>query len=159
VLEPGIVDYIFVVGPKSIGSQRNDDGSKGWVESSPEVCVLERFPKTDDFHLRNGREYAILPNMVEWFCFPESCKLWRGADPPTHFDLKPRSSSSLPSHTISAFDSCLKCASNFTWFVIFSTGENYGSKTVKTYGAVIRFLPQPHIVLMDDVSLTVWLLA
>jgi len=147
VLEPGIVDYIFVVGPKSIGSQRNDDGSKGWVESSPEVCVLERFPKTDDFHLRNGRAYAILPNMVEWFCFPESCKLWRGTDPPTHFDLKPRSSSSLPSHTISAFDSCLKCASNFTWFVISSTGENYGSKTVKTYGAVIRFFaPAPYCI-------------
>jgi hypothetical protein len=30
-LEPGIVDHICVVGPKDIGDQINDIGSKGWL--------------------------------------------------------------------------------------------------------------------------------
>jgi len=58
-LEPGIVDFVCVVGPKNIGDQRNDDGSKGWVESTPECCVLERFPPTDDFHSRKGRYVTL----------------------------------------------------------------------------------------------------
>ena len=146
-LEHGLIDFACVLGPKSIGSQRNDDGSKGWVESNPEVTVLERWPKTDEFHGNRGRYYSVLPNMVEWFSFPEGCKLWRGTDPPTHFDLKPRSSSSTPSASISAFDACLKCASSFTWFVISSTGEDYGSRNIKTVGAVIRFFaPAPFCI-------------
>ena len=55
-LEPGAVDFVCVVGARDIGNQRGcDDGSKGWVQSTPECCVLERFPPTDEFHLNNGR--------------------------------------------------------------------------------------------------------
>ena len=54
-LDPGVVDFVCVVGARDIGSQRNDDGSKGWVHSTPECCVLERFPPDDDFHIKNGR--------------------------------------------------------------------------------------------------------
>jgi len=147
VLNAGVVDYCAIVGARDIGNQRNDDGSKGWVESNPECVVLERWPKDDDFHYKNGRETAVLPNKVEWFCFPEGTKLWRGTDPPTHFDLKPRGGASTPSASIAAFDACLKCATSFSWFVISSTGESYGSKNVKTHGAVIRFfVPAPYAI-------------
>jgi hypothetical protein len=53
-LEPGIIDYICVVGAKNIGDQKDDDGKKGWVNSDPECCVLEQFP-SNEFHKSNGR--------------------------------------------------------------------------------------------------------
>ena len=54
-LKPGIVDFLCVVGVKDIGCQKDDGGSKGWVRSIPETCVLEQFPPSDEFHLKNGR--------------------------------------------------------------------------------------------------------
>ena len=54
-LDSGVVDFVCIVGARDIGNQRNDDGSKGWVESTPECCVLERFPPDDEFHVKNGR--------------------------------------------------------------------------------------------------------
>ena len=54
-LKPGIVDFLCVVGAKDIGDQKNDDGSKGWVESNTTSCVLEQFPPNDDFHAKHGR--------------------------------------------------------------------------------------------------------
>ncbi len=53
-LDPGIVDFICVVGAKTIGDQKDDDGGKGWVNSEPECCVLEQFP-SNDYHKSNGR--------------------------------------------------------------------------------------------------------
>jgi hypothetical protein len=144
-LAAGIVDFVCIVGARDIGNQRNDDGSKGWVQSTPECCVLERFPPDDDFHIKNGRNVGLIPQ-AEWFCFPEGCKLWRGAEAPTHDDLKAGGvstairSSGLPSR----FDSCLGSASSFSWFVLSSNSDDYGSAIVKTYGVVVRFyVPAP----------------
>ena len=146
-LEPGVVDFIAVVGCKDIGNQKNDDGMKGWVKTTPDCVVLEQFPPNNDFHLQSGRK-ALLPEMLQWFCYPEGAKLWRGIVPPSHNDLnlRPFSRASPPNVPSSnaAFDACLDCATSFSWFVIASNSDEYGSSLVKTYGAVIRFyVPAP----------------
>ena len=146
-LEPGVVDFVCIIGAKDIGDQRNDDGSKGWVESTPECSVLERFPPNDEFHINNGRMTGLIPQ-VEWFCFPEGCKLWRGPHAPTHDDLKAGGVSTMshPSLDFSSsnFDTCLDTASSFSWFVLSSNSDVYGSKLVKTYGTIVRFyVPAP----------------
>lgn len=142
VLEPGVFDFVAVVGCKDIGKQKNDDGSKGWVKSNPASVILEQFPPESDYHVKNGRN-VLLPEMVQWFCFPEGARLWRGTAPPSHSDLNLRrfSASSPPnvSSSIAAFDACLNCTTSFSWFVIASNSDEYGSSLVKTYGAVIRF--------------------
>ncbi|CAJ1955099.1 unnamed protein product [Cylindrotheca closterium] len=147
VLEPGVVDFVSVVGCRDIGSQKNDSGHKGWVDSTPESVILEQFPPNNEFHQKNGRN-ALLPEMIQWFCFPEGCKLWRGTGPPSHEDLKlSRFSASSPANiasSLSTFDACLGCTTSFSWFVIASNSDKYGSKLVKTYSAVIRFFaPAP----------------
>lgn len=146
-LEPGIVDFICVVGAKDIGDQKNDDGSKGWVESEPVSSVLEQFPPNDAFHAKHGRTCNFTGNIELW-CFPEGYRLWRGAEAPTHMDmhLKRFSASSPPSmaSSIAAFDACLNCTTSFIWWVTSSNSDSYGSKNVKTFGAVIRFyVPAP----------------
>jgi WD40 repeat protein len=142
VLEPGIIDFISIVGCRDIGNQKNDTGHKGWVESTPECVVLEQFPPDNEFHQRSGRN-ALLPEMLQWFCFPEGSRLWRGTAPPSYTDLnlKRFSASSPPNiaSSIATFDACLNCTTSFSWFVIASNSDKYGSKSVKTYGTVIRF--------------------
>jgi WD40 repeat protein len=142
VLEPGVIDFISVVGCRDIGIQTNASGRKGWVESTPESVIFEQFPPDNEFHRRAGRS-ALLPEMVQWFCFPEGCRLWRGTGPPSHTDLnlKRFSASSPPNvaSSLATFDACLNCTTSFSWFVISSNSDEYGSKLVKTYGAVIRF--------------------
>jgi len=145
-LEPGLVDFICVVGAKDLGNQKNDNGNKGWVESDPECTVLEQFPPVG-FHNLNGRQCS-LPDKVEWWCFPEGYRLWRGSEPPTHMDmnLKRFSASSPPrmASSIAAFDACLDCTSSFMWWVMSSNSDTYGSLAKKIYGAVIRFyVPAP----------------
>ena len=54
-VKPGVVDFLAVVGCRDIGDQTNDDGSKGWVNSTPECCVLEQYPIDNEFHVKNGR--------------------------------------------------------------------------------------------------------
>lgn len=76
-LIPGVIDFVCVVGARDVGDQKHDDGASGWVNSNPECCILERFPPDDTFHQNKGRS-ASLPDKVEWFCFPDSCRLWRG---------------------------------------------------------------------------------
>ena len=76
--------------------------------------------------------------MCEWFCFPEGVKMWRGVNPPTHTELQSHFSFSNDT-SVASFDTCLKCATSFAWFLVSSSGESYGSKTVKTYAAVVRF--------------------
>ena len=93
------------------------------------------------------RNTSLIPQ-VEWFCFPEGCKLWRGPQSPTHDDLKAGGVSSLTPASLDSsstqFDSCLGSASSFSWFVLSSNSDDYGSKLVKTYGAVVRFyVPAP----------------
>jgi hypothetical protein len=146
-LEPGVVDFVCIIGARDIGDQKNDDGSKGWVKSTPECCVLERFPPDDDFHVNNGRMTGLIPQ-VEWFCFPEGCKLWRGPNAPTQEDLKAGGVSTMshPSMDFSSsnFDTCLNTASSFSWFVLSSNSDVYGSKLIKTYGTIVRFyVPAP----------------
>lgn len=178
-LEPGIIDYVCIVGARDIGNQRNDDGSKGWVQSTPECCVLERFPPTDEFHYSNGRKVGLVPQ-IEWFCFPEGCKLWRGVEAPNHAELVKGGVSVASSMTTSSdvtrmlnsaknknfttsadgsgglqydhvdnyertkFDKVLGTTSSFSWFVLSSNSDVYGSRLVKTYGIVIRFyVPSP----------------
>lgn len=145
LLEPGLVDYISVVGVSSIGDQKDDDGGRGWVNTTPECNLLERFPPDDEFHHKNGRNVG-LADKVEWFCFPAGWKLWRGTEPPSPEDLGmtryPGSTSAMQSNA--AFDACLGCTTSFSWFVIASNSDEYGSKNVKTYGAVIKFyVPAP----------------
>ena len=147
VLEPGLVDFICVVGASNIGDQKDDDGSRGWVETSPECSLLEQFPPNDEFHIKNGRNVA-LANKVEWFCFPEGWKLWRGLEPPSPADLNIKRFSSAAAANVlqsnAAFDACLGCTTSFSWFVIASNSDEYGSRNVKTYGAVIKFyVPAP----------------
>jgi len=141
-LNAGVVDYVAVVGCRDIGDQKLDDGSKGWVNSTPECTMLEAFPPNHEFHESHGRS-CLLPDKIEWFCFPEGTKLWRGTQPPSHSDLnlKRFSGASPPNvaSSIAAFDACLNCTTSFSWFVLSSTSEDYGSKNKKTYGAVIRF--------------------
>jgi len=156
-LEPGIVDHICVIGARDIGAIRNDNGEKGWVESELDCCVLEQFPP-DEVHKSNGREDCILPHKIEWWCFPEGCKIWRGTEPPTHMDmnLKRFSASSPPrmASSIAAFDACLNCTSSFMWWVMSSISDKYGSSISKTYGAVIRFyapIPQKNAI-GEDIS-------
>jgi WD40 repeat protein len=146
-LEPGVIDYICVVGARDIGNQKADDGGRGWVNSTPECRILERFPPSDEYHLKNGRS-ALLPGKVEWFCLPEGCRLWRGTTPPNHEELNLRRfSAASPSHvstSVASFDAFLGCTTSFSWFVIASNSDEYGSDTVKTYGAAIRFyVPAP----------------
>ena len=62
-LDPGIVDFICVVGAKNIGDQKDDDGGKGWVNSEPECCVLEQFP-SNDYHKSNGRLVTLMLVLV-----------------------------------------------------------------------------------------------
>ena len=147
VLEPGVVDFVAVVGCKDIGNQKDDDGMKGWVKTNSECVVLDQFPPNNEFHFESGRK-ALLPEMLQWFCYPEGAKLWRGTAPPSHGDLnlKGFSMASPPNvaSSIVAFDACLDCATSFSWFVIASNSDEYGSSLVKTYGAVIRFyVPAP----------------
>jgi WD40 repeat protein len=147
VLQPGVIDFISVVGCTDIGNQKDDDGAKGWVSSTPKFAVLEQFPPNDEFHQKAGRNVA-LPGMIEWFAFPEGSRLWRGTGPPSHSDLnlKRFSASSPPNvaSSIAAFDACLNCTTSFSWFVIASNSDEYGSTLVKTYGACIRFfIPAP----------------
>mmetsp|Transcript_36256 Transcript_36256/g.87372 ORF Transcript_36256/g.87372 Transcript_36256/m.87372 type:complete len:2535 (+) Transcript_36256:254-7858(+) len=147
VLAPGVLDYIAIVGCGNIGDQKKDDGTKGWVETTPDCRLFEQFPPSNDFHTKHGR-MALLPEMVQWFCFPEGARLWRGTAPPSHseLNLKRFSASSPPTVTssVAAFDACLDCTTSFSWFVIASNSDEYGSSLVKTYGAVIRFyVPAP----------------
>jgi WD40 repeat protein len=141
-LQAGVVDFLAVVGCRDIGKLKNDEGTKGWVDSSPESVLLEQFPPSNEFHQKHGRT-ALLPEMCQWFCFPEGTKLWRGTSPPSHADLnlKRFSGSSPPNvaSSIAAFDACLNCTTSFSWFVIASNSDKYGSQLVKTYAAVIRF--------------------
>ena len=146
-LEQGVVDFLAVVGCKDIGNQKKDDGMKGWVKTTPESVILEQFPPDNDLHIKSGRR-ALLPEMVQWFCFPEGTRLWRGTAPPSHSDLNlkrfPASSPPNVASSIAAFDACLNCTTSFSWFVIASNSDEYGSSLVKTYGAVIRFyVPAP----------------
>jgi hypothetical protein len=53
-LEPGIIDYICVVGPKDMGQPVDDTIARGWINSEPDCCVLEQFP-SNDYHRKNGR--------------------------------------------------------------------------------------------------------
>jgi len=111
VLEPGVIDYVCVVGARDIGDQKSDDGARGWVNSVPECCILEQFPPNEDFHVKNGRS-AVLPGKVEWFCMPEGCRLWRGLTPPNHDELNnlKRFSASSPAQVLTlvvSFDACL----------------------------------------------------
>jgi len=145
-LEAGIIDYISVVGVHDFGKVQNDDGSKGWLNVTPQCSILEQFPN-DDFHSKHGRT-CTLSEIVDLWCFPEGCKLWRGPEPPTHMDmnLKRFSASSPPSmaSSIAAFDACLNCTTSFLWWVTSSNSDEYGSKLTKTFGAVIRFyVPAP----------------
>jgi len=147
VLEPGVIDYVCVVGARNIGDQKSDDGASGWVNSAPETCVLEQFPPSPDYHVGNGRNVA-LPDKVEWFCFPEGCRLWRGTTPPNADELNlVRFSASSPANiatTIASFDACLGCTSSFSWFILASNSDEYGSASQKTFGACIRFfVPAP----------------
>ena len=160
VLEPGLIDYICVVGVSNIGDQKDDDGSRGWVNTSPECNLLEQFPP-DEFHAKHGRNVE-LANKVEWFCFPEGWKLWRGEGPPSPADLNIQrfssSSSTTVLHSNAAFDSCLGCTTSFSWFVIASNSDEYGSRNVKTYGAVIKFyVPAPKGIdqTQDDYAQTI----
>jgi len=142
VLEPGICDFIAVVGAASVGDQRGDDGSRGWINSNPECVILEQFPSSDEFHHKHKRNVTL--NMkAEWFCFPEGCRVWRGTEPPSHMDLnlKRFSASSPPNiaSSIAAFDACLNCTTSFSWFVIQSNEKENDFKNTKTYGAVIKF--------------------
>jgi len=142
VLASGVCDFIAVVGATNIGDQSHDNGAKGWVKSNPECAILEQFPPNDEFHAAEGRN-VTLQNKAEWFCFPEGCRLWRGAEPPTHSDLnlKRFSASSPPNvaSSIAAFDACLNCTTSFSWFVMQSNEKENDFKNVKTYGAVIKF--------------------
>jgi len=147
MLEPGIIDFVCVVGARDIGDQKADDGARGWVNSTPECCILEQFPSDDKFHAKNGRP-AVLPGKVEWFCFPEGCRLWRGLTPPNYDELNlKRFSASSPAQvatSFASFDACLGCTTSFSWFVIASNSDEYGSESKKTYGTVIRFyVPAP----------------
>ena len=142
VLEPGVCDFIAVVGSASVGDQRGDDGSRGWINSQPECVILEQFPPSDDFHHKQRRN-VTLNTKAEWFCFPEGCRVWRGTEPPSHTDLNlKRFSASSPPHvasSIAAFDACLNCTTSFSWFVIQSNEKENNFKNTKTYGAVIKF--------------------
>jgi len=147
VLDPGVIDFVAVVGCKDIGNQKNDDGMRGWVKTTPECVVLEQFPPNNEFHLQSGRK-ALLPEMLQWFCYPEGARLWRGIDPPSPSDLKLKQFSGISTPNVisstAAFDACLSCTTSFSWFVIASNSDEYGSSLVKTYGAVIRFyVPAP----------------
>lgn len=86
---------------------------------------------------------VMLADKIEWFCFPEGARLWRGDKPPTHkeLNLNQFNASASPSmaSTTAAFDSCLNCSCSFSWFVMASNSDEYGSNLLKTYGAVIRF--------------------
>jgi DENN (AEX-3) domain len=141
-LSSGICDFVAVVGASNIGDQSQDNGAKGWVNSNPECAILEQFPPNDDFHLKNKR-FVTLQNKSEWFCFPEGCRLWRGAEPPSHTDLNlKRFSASSPggaASSIAAFDACLNCTTSFSWFVIQSNEKENDFKNTRTYGAVIKF--------------------
>ena len=67
-LNPGIVDYVCVVGAKNLCDLRGDDGTRGWIDSEvgggemgdgrdgggPECGILEQFPN-DNFHSKHGR--------------------------------------------------------------------------------------------------------
>jgi hypothetical protein len=146
-LEPGVIDFVCVVGAKDIGEQKADDGSSGWVNTEPECTILEQFPASDEFHTSRGR-IASLPGMVEWFCFPDGCRLWRGATPPNLDELNlTRFSASSPANiatSIASFDACLGCTTSFSWFVLSTNADKYGSENIKTYGTVIRFFaPAP----------------
>ena len=147
VLEPGIIDFISIVGARDIGDQKNDDGSSGWVDSTPDCCILEQFPPDDEFHAKRGRN-AVLAGKIEWFCFPEGCKLWRGLTPPNYDELNLKRFSAATSgniaSSIATFDASLGCTTSFSWFVIASSSDKYGSENKKTYCAVIRFyVPAP----------------
>ncbi|VEU38269.1 unnamed protein product [Pseudo-nitzschia multistriata] len=147
ILEPGVIDFVAVVGCKNIGNQKNDEGMKGWVKATPECVIMEQFPPNNEFYMNSGRK-AALPEMLQWFCFPEGARLWRGTNPPTHSDLNlKRFSAASPQNlasSIAAFDACLGCTTSFSWFAIASNSDQYGSSLVKTYGAVIRFyVPAP----------------
>lgn len=144
-LEAGVVDFVAIVGLKDLGNQPLEDGPKGWIENSVESTIFEQFPPDNEFHAKNGRK-ALLPEMVQWFCFPEGPRMWRGVSPPSHADLNIKRFSASTSPTIAssiaAFDACLDCTTSFSWFVIASNSDEYGSKLVKTYGAVLRFFVQ-----------------
>ncbi|KAL3810399.1 hypothetical protein ACHAXA_004175 [Cyclostephanos tholiformis] len=151
-LEPGIIDYVCILGARDIGNQRHDDGSKGWVQSTPECCVLERFPPTDDFHVNCGRNVGLVPQ-IEWFTFPEGCKLWRGHDAPTPAELvgggvsiasSTTNAMAYGEHLPTKFDIALGTTCSFSWFVLSSNSDVYGSRLVKTYVVVVRFyVPAP----------------
>jgi len=140
VLESGICDYIAVVGASNIGDQTDDDGGYGWVKSRPDCTIFEQFPPNDQFHISNNRNATLDDAAI--FCFPEGCRLWRGAEPPSQNDLNRFSASSPPNNNFassSAFDACLNCTTSFSWFVMQSNEKENDFKNVKTYGAVIKF--------------------
>ncbi|KAL7552165.1 hypothetical protein ACHAWF_015388 [Thalassiosira exigua] len=164
-LRPGIIDFLCVVGARDIGNQRSDDGGRGWVQSTPECCVLERHPPADEFHVENGRNVGLIPQ-IEWFCFPEGCRLWRGTAAPTPEDLRKGGVSvSAPSSggggggrgdgkgggcgggdffSPAKFERALNTTASFSYFVLSSNSDVYGSRLVKTYGVLVRFyVPAP----------------
>lgn len=146
-LEPGVIDYICVVGARDIGDQKSDTGASGWVNSTPMSGILEQFPPSAEFHARNGRN-VILPDKIDWFCFPEGVRLWRGTTPPNSDELNLVRSSSysqaIMATTRSSFDASLRCTTSFSWAVFASNSDEYGSASTKTYAACIRFfVPAP----------------
>lgn len=126
VVEPGLIDFIGVVGATNLGelveaslanndhnsdiltsSARSLNNSKqqpppqrfeptplnnpdcdGWLPNIiPDTGVYEQFPPNDEFHRENGRNTATFFDKIEWFCFPEGCRIWSGWNPPTQKDL------------------------------------------------------------------------
>ena len=63
--ELGVVDFVVVVGCNNIGNQRRDDGTKGWVESSPESVIIEQIPPNNEF--RTGADSRSLQHEGRYF--------------------------------------------------------------------------------------------
>ena len=157
-LTPGVIDFVAVIGARDIGPQKNDDGSRGWVQSTPECTTLERFPPDDEFHVNNGRMTGL--PQLEWYGFPEGCKLWRGTRPPTAAEMREEgvsvsfegvagdggttgSRGVTVEHRPSRFDRVLGTTASFSWFVFSSQGTDV-CRMVKTYCTLVRFyVPAP----------------
>uniref|UniRef100_A0A7S1C1A4 UDENN domain-containing protein n=1 Tax=Corethron hystrix TaxID=216773 RepID=A0A7S1C1A4_9STRA len=129
LLEPGgIVDCVCVVGAKNCGTQAEDDGRCGWVNSRIEMNVLEFFPigGVDE-------RLSLLPSLI----FPEGPRLFRSSCPPRRSDLTAfYKYTSSPSSSAYKFDLLFNCATTFHWFVFEPMNE---TQKVKRYGASIRF--------------------
>ena len=133
-----------MIGARDIGQQKSDDGSRGWVQSTPECTTLERFPPDDEFHVNNGRMTGL--PQLEWYCFPEGCRLWRGTRAPTPAEMRDEGVSVSfdgAEHRPSRFDGVLGAPASFSWFVFSSQGTDV-CRMVKTYCTLVRFyVPAP----------------